>query len=96
MEEDGLHQTHESEVEIFCNQVAGAALIPMRQLLAEDIVSGRQKKPEWDDTELDKLASRYKASREVVLRRSKIGDILYSFCQALFFCCQLNLSFLFW
>jgi Zn-dependent peptidase ImmA (M78 family)/transcriptional regulator with XRE-family HTH domain len=75
LEEDGLHQTHESEVEIFCNQVAGAALIPMRQLLAEDIVTGRQKKPEWDDTELDKLASRYKASREVVLRRLLIAQL---------------------
>jgi Zn-dependent peptidase ImmA (M78 family) len=75
MEEDNHHRTHESEVEVFCNRVAGAALVPMQRLLKEDIVTTRQRKPEWDDIELYKLASRYRASWEVILRRLLIAQL---------------------
>ncbi|MCK5505031.1 MAG: ImmA/IrrE family metallo-endopeptidase, partial [Thermodesulfovibrionia bacterium] len=75
LEEDHNHRTHESKVEVFCNRVAGAAMVPMKSFLKEDTVTKRQRTPQWDDTELDKLASRYRASREVILRRLLIAQL---------------------
>lgn len=55
-------------VEVFCNWVAGAALLPKTWLLAEDIVR-RNKGPRWSDETLALLAQRYRVSREAVIRR---------------------------
>ncbi len=55
-------------MEVFCNRVAGAALVPKDRLLAEDEVR-EQKGAEWPDEVIAALAHRYRASREVVIRR---------------------------
>lgn len=55
-------------VEIFCNAVAGAALVPAEILLYQpEVIAG--KGPSWTDQETSALATRFGVSREVVLRR---------------------------
>jgi len=59
----------EQKVEIFCNHVAGASLIPKDDLLNEDLVIRNKGKDMWTDSDLSFLSERFKASKEVVLRR---------------------------
>jgi Zn-dependent peptidase ImmA (M78 family) len=67
-DEDRLLPSEERQVEVFCNRVAGAALVPMRDLLNQGTVRGHAG-PVWSDEELHTLARRFSASRFVVLRR---------------------------
>lgn len=55
-------------MEVFCNHVAGAALVPRDWLLAEHEVQAH-KGVEWPNEIVSALGRRYQASREVVLRR---------------------------
>lgn len=59
--------------EVFCNHVAGAALLPAATLLQEPETPHRQVSNLSDDA-IDRLARRYGASREAVLRRLLILD----------------------
>lgn len=69
-DEDALRPPQEQRVEIFCNHVAGAALVPRERLLREPIVSNKgEGRHDWSNDDLDALARRYAVSREVVLRR---------------------------
>ena len=56
-------------VEVFCNRVAGAVLVPTNALLSTDIVQEHGRDPAWSDEELAVLARRFWVSREVALRR---------------------------
>jgi Zn-dependent peptidase ImmA (M78 family) len=67
-EEDRLLPSEERRVEVFCNQVAAAALVPMRDLLADDVIRAHAG-ASWSDEELQRVARRFSASRFVVLRR---------------------------
>ncbi|MFW9889824.1 MAG: ImmA/IrrE family metallo-endopeptidase [Candidatus Thorarchaeota archaeon] len=55
--------------EVFCNHVAGAALVPANLLLQTSIVKNHGKAPEWSASELRLLSERFRVSREVILRR---------------------------
>lgn len=57
------------DVEVFCNRTAGAILVPKDHLLSQDLVAARKVRADWRDDEILELARRYRASREVVLRR---------------------------
>jgi Zn-dependent peptidase ImmA (M78 family) len=59
----------ELKMEVFCNMVAGCALVPRKAFLQEPIVRANARKTGWADDELSRLARRYGVSREVVLRR---------------------------
>lgn len=61
--------SNRGRVEPFCNHVAGAVLVPARALLAENVVRDHGADFVWQDGELQRLARRYGASREVILRR---------------------------
>jgi len=70
----GLCDLHQSErgtaddrLEVFCNQIAGAALVPSAALVSQPIVGKRS--GSWDDRDLRTLARRFGVSREVILRR---------------------------
>ena len=67
---DGFEGTslEEERVEVFCNWVAGAMLVPAEWLVEEAVVRA-QDGPRWSDEALTFLAQRYKVSREVVIRR---------------------------
>jgi Zn-dependent peptidase ImmA (M78 family) len=59
----------DENVEIFCNRVAGALLVPRDALLEDPRVETVQGAPEWEDEVLRALASDFGVSREVILRR---------------------------
>ncbi len=56
-------------VEVFCNRVAGAVLVPSDVLLRDEVVTSHGESPQWTDHELGRLARRFWVSWEVVLRR---------------------------
>ena len=60
-------------VEVFCNRVAGAVLVPRDALLRSAVVAGHGSDPNWSDAELGQLARRFWVSWEVVLRRLLIA-----------------------
>lgn len=60
---------NERKLEIFCNLVAGATLVPKEFLLKEKLVVENKGRHDWEDTAIHKLALRFGVSREVVLRR---------------------------
>jgi Zn-dependent peptidase ImmA (M78 family)/transcriptional regulator with XRE-family HTH domain len=67
-EESARHGDIEN-IEAFCNHVAGAMLVPSDSLLADPSVEGANRRTEWTDGLLAQLRVRYRASREVILRR---------------------------
>ena len=77
----GLCDLHEESslierrtVEVFCNRVAGAILVPREYLLLEESVLEKEYSAEWRDKEISELANKYKVSREVIVRRLLICD----------------------
>ena len=56
-------------VEVFCNALAGALLVPGDALIADPIVAQAAAASTWTNEELDRLATRFRVSREVLLRR---------------------------
>jgi Zn-dependent peptidase ImmA (M78 family) len=70
IEEQVLRPAEEQRVEIFCNAVAAAALVPREALLAERVVSSYPPRPrDWTEEELSSLGRVFGASNEVILRR---------------------------
>ncbi len=61
--------SRDRDVEVFCNRAAGAILVPKDDLLSQDLVVRKGLRGDWKDEEVLKLARRYRASREVLLRR---------------------------
>ena len=70
IEEGALRPPEEQRIEVFCNAVAGAALVPLDALLAEPLVRMHPARPrDWSGDELGALARAYSVSEHVVLRR---------------------------
>lgn len=65
----GKRERDAEKVEVFCNHVAGAVLIPSHFLLEETKVATHSSSPIWEDADLEWLSARYGASKEAVLRR---------------------------
>lgn len=57
------------DIEIFCNAVAGAAVVPRESLLRHPIVVQHGDDPFWSLDDLTNLSAYFGISREVVLRR---------------------------
>jgi Zn-dependent peptidase ImmA (M78 family)/transcriptional regulator with XRE-family HTH domain len=62
-------RSHEDRVEVFCNRVAGALLVPAEALTAIPIVGAAARPRVWEDSELRQLAQAFGVSEEVILRR---------------------------
>ena len=69
--EESQNQTLESQIEIFCNAVAGAALVPRENLLLESSVFSNRSL-EWEEDDIVDLAAKFGVSRETLLRRLMI------------------------
>lgn len=70
IEEGQLRPPEEQRVEVFCNAVAGAALVPREALLLEPLVIQHPARPrDWSDDELSSLARSFGVARLVILRR---------------------------
>jgi len=66
----GRHaRTDDERIEVYCNRVAGAILVPRDALLAHPVVAPLRGPREWSDEALQRLAEQFAVSREVVLRR---------------------------
>ena len=62
-------QSADQRTEVFCNFMAGAALVPDADFLAIPAVQAATSDMRWDDDTLKELAQTYSVSREVILRR---------------------------
>ncbi|PJN93119.1 hypothetical protein CNY89_23520, partial [Amaricoccus sp. HAR-UPW-R2A-40] len=70
LDADGPRRAEDERIEVFCNQVAAAALMPRAQLLAEPLVAAKEGgRSEWSDDDIRALATIYSVSREAVVRR---------------------------
>ena len=56
-------------IEVFCNRVAGATLIPRESLVSEEIVTSKSGDAHWSDHEIRAISNKYGVSREAALRR---------------------------
>jgi len=61
--------SQEQQIEVFCNRVAAAALVPGDNLLQEELVRRNRGTREWPESDTRHLANRYGVSREALLRR---------------------------
>lgn len=67
---DAARPPEDQRLEIFCNQVAGAALIPKDALLSNQLVVAQgARSANWSDGEVSELARQFNVSREALLRR---------------------------
>jgi Zn-dependent peptidase ImmA (M78 family)/DNA-binding XRE family transcriptional regulator len=70
LETDAARPPEDQRIEIFCNHVAAAALIPRDVILAEARVVARgPRSVDWSDAEISDLARQFNVSREALLRR---------------------------
>jgi Zn-dependent peptidase ImmA (M78 family) len=68
--------TDDQRIEQYCNRVAGAALVPRERLLGEHLLRSSVSPASWSDVEIRHLADGYGVSREVVLRRLLLFDVI--------------------
>jgi len=66
---DAMRPPDDSAIEVFCNRVAAAAIMPKKVFLIDGVVTGHGPGMDWTDTDIKSLAKRYNASREAILRR---------------------------
>lgn len=67
---DAARPPEDQAIEVFCNQVAAATLVPRRLLLHDDRVIGHGKRSDrWIDSEISDLARTFGVSREMLVRR---------------------------
>ncbi|MEX1104107.1 MAG: ImmA/IrrE family metallo-endopeptidase, partial [Dehalococcoidia bacterium] len=64
-----LPSVSRSETEIYANRFAGALLVPAAALLSDPVVSRAGPGTKWEISEIERLAARFRVSREVILRR---------------------------
>ncbi|AWL92632.2 XRE family transcriptional regulator [Bradyrhizobium ottawaense] len=75
LETDERRPPEDQRIEVFCNHVAAAALMPKDALLAQPGVTEQgARSEEWGDAQVSELARRFNVSREAVLRRLLVFD----------------------
>lgn len=80
LEEAGGLSLEEERTETFCNQVAGAVLVPAKLLASERIVIEKGSGPVWSDGDIEELARKYTVTREtLVLRLLTVGKTTRDF-----------------
>lgn len=67
---DAPRSEDDARIEVFCNEVAAATLVPRAQFLSEALVSEKGAgRHEWPEETIKELATIYGVSREAVVRR---------------------------
>lgn len=83
LHESGTPHGHDEKVEVFCNLLAGAVLVPRKALIGDETVRAHGAQTHWEESELVILANRFGVSREVILRRLLIiGRTTQTFYQS--------------
>lgn len=67
---------HLEGIERFCNHFAGALLVPKNALQMDEDVRLITRRSDVDDYCIDRIAGRFKVSRQVVLRRMLISELI--------------------
>jgi Zn-dependent peptidase ImmA (M78 family) len=71
---------HDRDVELFCNRVAGAILLPSNELLQDPAIISKQSGSEWDESDIAHIAHAHNVSREViVIRLQELGVVSRNF-----------------
>lgn len=73
LQEEAVRPNTEQAIEVFCNHVSGATIVPANSLLQQEVVRSKTKPAKWSSDELTQLARMYQASKEVILRRLLIN-----------------------
>ncbi len=82
LKERGEYASAPDDIEVFCNAVAGAVIVPREPLLRDELVRDYPEGHEWRDDDLGRLARGFHCSREVVTRRLLVtGRVTRSFYQ---------------
>jgi len=67
---EGPRPADDEKIEVFCNQVAAAALMPRDLFLKEASIAAKGSgRHEWDDATVQSLSLTYGVSREAIVRR---------------------------
>ncbi len=66
---EGPGSESSSQVEVFCNATAAAALVPQADFLSQSVVARNRRAAHWSDEHIEGLARLYGVSREVIVRR---------------------------
>jgi len=66
---DAPRPAADARIEVFCNHVAAATLMPRAQFMADALVAQRPGTHEWPDDAIQALSVTYNTSREGVVRR---------------------------
>jgi Zn-dependent peptidase ImmA (M78 family)/DNA-binding XRE family transcriptional regulator len=67
---EGPRPANDEKIEVFCNQVAAAALMPRDLFLKEALVAAKDNgRHEWDDASVQLLSLTFGVSREAIVRR---------------------------
>lgn len=69
LREGGICDLDEHGLEVFCNAVAGALLVPAEALLADSEIRNALKPGSWPEETIQRLAKEFRVSREVIVRR---------------------------
>ncbi|WP_437757192.1 ImmA/IrrE family metallo-endopeptidase [Sorangium sp. So ce1389] len=69
LSEDASRRSDITDVEVFCNKVAAAALIPTASIELDPTVAQHSSSARWRDTDLVRIARKYSVSKEAMLRR---------------------------
>jgi Zn-dependent peptidase ImmA (M78 family) len=82
LEVEGPRRADDERVEVFCNQVAAATLMPRDDFLNEALISAKGiGRHDWDDQTVDALSRAYSVSREAIVRRlltlGRTTDVFY-------------------
>ena len=68
LSEEGIPADQE-RIEVFCNRVAAAALVPQANLKSSSIVLAHRQGEEWTDDEIETLSAHFGVSDDVIVRR---------------------------
>lgn len=74
-DEDFPRDQDAQRLEVFCNHVAGAMLVPSLALMQHEIIRDNPGNQEWDSYQLGELSTHFRCSREVILRRMLINHL---------------------
>ena len=66
---DAPRPAADAQIEVFCNHVAAATLMPRVAFLAEPLVAQRPGIQDWSDDAIEVLSLTYNTSREGIVRR---------------------------
>ncbi|MYD35711.1 MAG: ImmA/IrrE family metallo-endopeptidase [Dehalococcoidia bacterium] len=72
----------QDQVEVFCNAVAGATLMPREDFLKDETVLSHDPGWEWTNADIQKIARRFTCSNEAAVRRlADLGRVSVQFYQ---------------